>query len=112
MIRIGAAAKCAPPLRSERDRNELREKLLRGYVDTVGSDHSPSPPELKRRDNFFEVWGGIAGVQSTLRVLLTLGIAPDHVASLTAANPARRFRIGRKGSIAPGFDADLTLVDL
>jgi len=40
------------------------------------------------------------------------GLALARVADLLAAAPARRFRIGGKGSIADGFDADLALVDL
>ena len=60
---IGATAKCAPPLRSAREQEELWRELLDGQVDTVGLDHSPAPPEMKRSANFFEVWGGISGGQ-------------------------------------------------
>lgn len=112
MLRIGAAAKCAPPLRSEHERQALRNALSRSEVDIVGSDHSPCAPELKNRASFFEIWGGIAGVQSTLSVLLTLDVPLDRVASLVAANGAKRFRIAGKGAIAPGLHADLALVDL
>jgi allantoinase len=64
-----------------------------------------------------KVWGGIAGVQSTLAVLLERGhfdrgLPLERIAALTAATPARRFRIARKGELAPGNDADLMLVDL
>ena len=111
MLRIGAVAKCAPPLRSAHEREALWQALLRGEVDIVGSDHSPCAPELKERANFFEIWGGIAGVQSTLPVLLDRGTPPATVAALTATNGAKRFGIPEKGSIAPGFHADLTLVD-
>jgi allantoinase len=40
-------------------------------VTTIGSDHSPSPPEMKLNENFFKVWGGISGVQHTLSLVLT-----------------------------------------
>jgi allantoinase len=69
-------------------------------------------------ENFFALWGGIAGVQSTLGLLLEQGhhghgMALAAITALTAANVARRFGIaGRKGRIAPGADADLTLIDL
>jgi allantoinase len=66
---------------------------------------------MKQDANFFRVWGGVAGVQSTLAVLLDM-TPPDRVAALTASNPAARFGLARKGRIAPGFDADFTLVDL
>ena len=73
MVRIGAVAKCAPPLRAAAERDALWAAVLGGDVDMVGSDHSPAPLEIKRGEDFFRVWGGIAGVQSTLGVLLGAG---------------------------------------
>jgi allantoinase len=113
--RLGAIAKCAPPLRDSQQRDALRDDLVSGAIDIVASDHSPCEPALKEGD-FAGAWGGIAGVQSTLAVLLDRGcqdrrLSFDRVAQLTATMPARRFRIGGKGSIAVGNDADLTLVD-
>ncbi len=112
MLRIGAAAKCAPPLRSAHERDALRKAIHNGDLDIVGSDHSPCAPPLKDSTSFFEIWGGIAGIQSTLPVLLTLGVSPERIAALTASNPAARFRIPRKGSLATGCHADLSLIDL
>ena len=68
--RLGAALKCAPPLRSIQEREALWQAVLAREVDLIASDHSPSPPELKEGDDFFKMWGGIAGVQSSLNVLL------------------------------------------
>jgi allantoinase len=99
-------AKCAPPIR---DPEPLWERL--DDVALVASDHSPSPPELKASDDYFFNWGGIAGAQTTIPLLLTKADA-STVARLTAQGPAERFRIANKGRIAPGYDADLTLVDL
>jgi allantoinase len=117
MEQIGAAAKCAPPLREKRERDKLWTALLRGVVNVVASDHSPAPPEMKQDFNFFKIWGGVAGAQSTLAVLLTAGhhergLSLTRISDLTAGWPARRFRLPNKGSIAVGNDADLTLVDL
>jgi len=111
MVRIGPVAKCAPPLRSAAERDELWDSVLGGVVDIVGSDHSPAPLAMKQDPNFFRVWGGIAGVQSTLAVLLEQA-GVERIAELTAANPARRFEIANKGRLAVGFDADFTLIDL
>lgn len=111
MERIGAVAKCAPPLRPAKDRDELLAYLRKGEIDIIGSDHSPAPLEMKRDANFFRVWGGIAGVQSTLGVLLELGVSIGQIGELLAANPARRFGVANKGRIAPGNDADVVLVD-
>lgn len=114
---IGAIAKCAPPLRNAQERDRLWAALLRGVVNVVASDHSPAPPEMKRDANFFRIWGGIAGGQATLAVLLTAGhhergLTLTRIADLTAAWPARRFHLAHKGGIVVGNDADLTLVDL
>jgi allantoinase len=114
--RLGAIAKCAPPLRDATQHRELWGKLLDGTIDIVASDHSPAPPDMKM-GAMTRVWGGIAGVQSTLAVLLERGhfewgLPLERIAALTAATPARRFRIPRKGQLAPGNDADLTLVDM
>lgn len=114
--RLGAVAKCAPPLRAAAERDALWQALSRGEVDLVASDHSPAPPELKGSADFFEVWGGVAGVQSSLNVLLkhheAKGLRLEHLAALTAARPAERFRLPGKGRLEVGFDADLALVDL
>jgi allantoinase len=114
--RLGAIAKCAPPLRGPVEQNALWTQLLAGAVDIVASDHSPAPPDMKGGD-FAQAWGGIAGVQSTLSVLLDRGyhcrrLSLERISSLVAAEPARRFRIPAKGSIAVGMDADLALVDV
>jgi allantoinase len=112
MLRIGAAAKCAPPLRPIAERDALCAALLRGEIDIVASDHSPAPLSLKQDENFFRVWGGIAGVQSTLAVLLDRGCELQQIAAVCAATPARRFGIAGKGRLSVGNDADFTLVDL
>jgi len=114
---IGAPAKCAPPLRSAHERQALWDALLKGGIDVVASDHSPAPPEMKREPNFFRIWGGIAGGQSTLAVLITAGnhdrgLPLTRIADLVAAWPAQRFGLLHKGSIAVGNDADLILVDM
>ena len=69
--KLGAVAKCAPPLRPKSAQDVLWRYVENGYVSTIGSDHSPSPPEMKREKNFFKVWGGISGVQHTLPLLLS-----------------------------------------
>lgn len=104
---LGAIAKCAPPLRSRADRDDLRAELAAGSVDFVASDHSPAPPALKEGDDAFAVWGGISGCQSLLALALTEGVAHE----LVSARPAARFRLPGKGRLEPGADADLVLVD-
>jgi len=110
LLERGAALKCAPPLRPEGERAALLNALA--DVDLIASDHSPAPPDLKTAPDFFEVWGGVSGVQATLGALLSLGVSPERVAALIAEGPARRFGLTRKGRLEPGYDADFCLVDL
>jgi allantoinase len=125
--RIGATAKCAPPLRSEREQEELWGLLLAGEIDTVGSDHSPSPLAMKQGADFFKVWGGISSVQLTLPLLLgkVLGDGEErpgveqnsrNLQTLTrvlSKRVARHFKLPpTKGRLVVGSDADLALVDL
>jgi len=117
VARIGAPAKCAPPIREEKRRVALWSELRAGHIQTVGSDHSPSPPEMKTSRNFFANWGGIAGVQHGFQLLMNEGAAAADqdlplLAAVLARNVARRFRLdSRKGLLAEGRDADFTLVE-
>jgi len=117
VARIGPLAKCAPPIRDEKRRKALWAELRAGRVHTIGSDHSPSPAEMKDSANFFAIWGGIAGVQHGVSLLLSAcaETAEKDLPVLGAAlarNVARRFRLdGRKGLLAEGRDADFCLVD-
>jgi allantoinase len=80
-------------------------------VTTIGSDHSPSPPEMKKDKNFFKIWGGISGAQHLLPSLV-YQIPRKQLAKLMSENVAERFRIADKGGITIGKDADLSIVDL
>ncbi len=106
-ITIGPAAKCAPPIRSRQTVEALWRKLLSGEIDTIGSDHSPSPLDLKQGDDIFAMWGGIAGIQHALPLLLSRN--RDYIPQLSC-NVARRFRLAQKGSLAPGHDADFIVL--
>ena len=115
--KIGASAKCAPPIRSQSEQDKLWEKVLTGDIPIIASDHSPAPIKLKQSDNFFEIWGGIAGCQSTLSLLITegyhkRGMSLQQIVTLTSTNTAQRFGLPNKGAIEIGMDADLILVDI
>ena len=67
---------------------------------------------MKQHDNFFDVWGGISGCQHLLPLLIDAEIPRDEIHRLTSGDVASRFRVGAKGPITVGKDADFTLIDL
>lgn len=117
VARLGAPARCTPPIREEKRRVDLWRELRAGRIHTVGSDHSPAPPERNASENFFEVQGGLAGVQHGFQLVLSecadsLEKDLPVLAAVLARNVARRFRLdARKGLLAAGRDADFTLVE-
>jgi allantoinase len=114
---VGAVAKCAPPLRSKEERDNLWNSLLNGNIDIIGSDHSPSLTSMKK-GNLLEAWGGISGCQTSLSILLEEGywkrnVSLSMIAKITSLNPAKRFGLHpNKGAITVGSDADLSLINL
>jgi allantoinase len=110
--------KCAPPIRTSRDRDGLWRALGDGALDMIVSDHSPCPPILKRKDagDFFVAWGGIASLQLGASAVWTRmrerSLPIERLAEWMSAAPARLAGVDRvKGRIAPGYDADLVLFD-
>jgi allantoinase len=110
--------KCAPPIRHPNHRAMLWEGLRRGLIDTIGSDHSPCPPDMKRLDtgDFTKAWGGIASLQLPLPIVWTgaaaHGVSLDQMFRWLAAAPARLLRVQhRKGCLAAGCEADVVVWD-
>ena len=116
--RIGPPLKCAPPIRDAGTREALWSEVLAGRVDLIGSDHSPCPAAAKQKGehDIWQAWGGVAGIQATLPVLLTdglhaRGLSLERVAHLTATAPAQLFGLyPRKGAITVGADADFAII--
>jgi len=109
--------KCAPPIRSEENREELWRALGRGEIDFVVSDHSPCAPELKKFEagDFMAAWGGIAGLQFTLPAVWSgakrRGFQLEDVVRWTAERTADFTGLTAKGRIEKGRDADLVIFD-
>jgi allantoinase len=105
--------KCCPPVRDAANRDALWAGLADGTLTCVVSDHSPCTPELKRFDtgDFGAAWGGIASLQLSLPVVWTAAVARGlslvDIALWMAQRPATLAGLRSKGSIAPGYDADL-----
>jgi allantoinase len=109
--------KCAPPIRSEENREELWRALGRGVIDFVVSDHSPCAPELKKFEagDFMAAWGGIAGLQFTLPAVWTgakrRGFELEDVVRWTCERTADFAGLAAKGHLSRGRDADIVLFD-
>ncbi|HEX8139426.1 MAG TPA: allantoinase AllB [Pyrinomonadaceae bacterium] len=108
--------KCCPPIRERANRGLLWAALGEGLIDMVVSDHSPCPPEMKRREtgDFMQAWGGISSLQLRLAVMWTLmrerDMTINRLVEWTARAPARLVGLDkRKGAIEVGYDADLVV---
>lgn len=106
----GTEFKCCPPIRSAANQDLLWQGLADGVINCVVSDHSPSPPELKR-GGFGEAWGGVSSLQLGLPAVWTEARRRGHpltdVVRWMATAPADLVGLTHKGRIAPGADADL-----
>ncbi|MEN1761209.1 allantoinase AllB [Anoxynatronum sibiricum] len=119
LIEKGSLFKCAPPLRSKENANQLWEYLERGVISCVGSDHSPSTSDEKNETErgVMGVWGGISGMQHLLPIMyreavVRRGFSPSLITKVLCEGPAKAFGIyGKKGDIALGFDADFVIFD-
>lgn len=113
--RIGPDAKCAPPLRYRDSIDALWQSLSNGEIDTIGSDHSPCPPEMKSGLAFYDAWGGISGLQHGLPLLWShRSESPELLAllvQLSSTGPSKRAGLDAKGFIEIDKDADFVLVD-
>ncbi|MCJ2114448.1 dihydropyrimidinase [Methylobacterium sp. E-025] len=120
----GAKYVCSPPPRDAASQAAIWSGLQRGIFDVVSSDHCPfryDDPQGKlnprARTSFRWIPNGIPGIETRLPVLFSEGVSKGRIslnqfAALTATNHAKLYGLyPKKGSIGPGFDADLTLWD-
>ncbi|MFN8535410.1 MAG: amidohydrolase family protein [Dehalococcoidia bacterium] len=115
---LGMYGKVNPPLRDEADVEALWTGLADGSIDTVGADHAYFSKSTKGGDVWAASPGVGQGTGTVLPLLLSEGVnrgrlSLERVAEVTSTNPAKAFNLfPRKGMIAVGSDADLTIVDL
>ena len=108
----------APPLRKAKDRVSLWDALDQDALSAVATDHCPYTLAQKRAgvDDFTLVPGGTAGVETRWPLLFTHALrtgrlAPERLAQVWAANPARIFGLyPRKAGLRIGGDADVIIV--
>jgi allantoinase len=110
--------KCAPPIRSRENCDQLWQALRDGTIDLVATDHSPCPPEMKRlaEGNFLTAWGGIASLSVALPLMHTeainRGFSLIDIARWMAVAPANLAGCHKhKGRLAAGYDADFVIFD-
>lgn len=112
-------AKVNPPIRPREDVEALWQAVLDRKVDWIVSDHACCSAEQKwSKDDPANIWlakSGFGGTEYLLPGVISegskRGLSYNHMAELLSFNPAQRFGLHSKGDIAPGFDADIVLVD-
>ena len=113
--KIGTLAQMNPPLRSPKDNEILWQALLDGVIDFIATDHAPHTLEEKAK-GYPNTPSGMPGVETSLPVMLTQAMQGKctiaQVANWMSTAVAKGYKIPNKGAIAPGYDADLVLVDL
>jgi dihydropyrimidinase len=116
---VGLLAKLSPPVRTPADRESLWTGVRDGTIDTVGTDNISRSRAAKRaEDGLHGALTGTPGLATHLPILLDEGyhgrqIPLETIARVACEGPARVFGLyPRKGTIAPGSDADLVIVDL
>ena len=113
--RLGTLAQMNPPVRDKAHRAGIWAGVHNGVVDVLGSDHAPHTLAEKQKP-YPNSPSGMTGVQTLVPLMLdhvnagTLSL--ERFVDLSSHGPSRIFNIARKGRIAVGYDADLTIVDL
>ena len=115
VARIGGKAKINPPVRGKAEREALWRHLAAGNVTVVSTDHVSWSEDRKTDPHMLRNASGVPGLEVLypllVQGLMDRGLPLSWAARLLAANPARLFRIGhRKGALAVGRDADLTVL--
>jgi dihydroorotase len=109
-----ANTKMNPPLRHEDDRQALVEGLADGTIDAIATDHAPHHADEKLQE-FDDAPFGIVGLETAVPLVMDRLVRPGHIdmkrmVELMALNPARILGL-RKGTLAEGADADVTVID-
>ncbi len=113
--RDDANFKMKPPLRSEADRLAVVKALADGTLDIIATDHAPHAAALKA-GGFRRAPFGVVGLETLAPLCVTelalkRAVTRPRLAALLSGNPARLLGLRRKGSLAPGSDADVTVLD-
>ena len=106
--------KVNPPLRTKEDARMLIAGVVDGTVDVIVTDHAPHADFEKQRE--FELAPfGMTGIETSLSAMITYLVKPgiidwDKLVELMAVNPRKILGVDEV-KIAPGYTADLTVID-
>lgn len=107
--------KMNPPLRTKEDRQALLEGLKNDIFDVISTDHAPHTMVEKgvsMKDAPFGIVGLETSVSLTITELVDKGwITPMQMAEKMSYNPAKILHLEEKGSLRPGKDADVVIID-
>ena len=114
--RFGNFVKVGPPLRPVEDVAYLWKALSQEVLTVVASDHAPFTPKEKAAADFASSGQGIPSLEMLVPTMVSAGLTGRfplaRAVEVITANPAKLFGIyPRKGTISPGSDADIVLVD-
>jgi len=112
---LGNLIQMNPPVRDKRHCDGVWKGIDQGIVDVLGSDHAPHTLEEKQKP-YPASPSGMTGVQTLVPIMLdhiNAGrLSLERFVDLSSHGPNRIFGMARKGRIAVGYDADLTIVDM
>ena len=110
--------KTAPPVKCKNDKNALWVGLADGSLKFVTTDHAGcNPTNEKVSENFWEVYGGIPGVEHRVPHLFSEGfkrnkLTLEKTINLLSTNISEYFNLPNKGKIKVGYDADFAIINL
>ncbi len=110
---LGTRIKCNPAIKTERDRDDLREALNDGRIAVIGTDHAPHLLSQKE-GGCARAASGMPMIQFSLVTMLELVdqgvLSLERLVELMCHNPARLFEVRQRGFLREGYQADIVLV--
>ena len=111
--KLGARIKCNPAIKNEADKKALLKAVASNKIDVIGTDHAPHLLSQKE-GNALTAVSGMPGIQYSLPLMLTLAkrgfFSVEQVVDKMCHNPARLYRMEKRGFIRKGYKADLVVV--
>lgn len=110
---LGARIKCNPAIKNEADKKALLKAVASNKIDVIGTDHAPHLLSQKE-GNALTAVSGMPGIQYSLELMFSLAkqgvLSVEQVVEKMCHNPARLYRMEKRGFIRKGYKADLVVV--